>query len=509
MANTINIPKTHLIMGLSMPLAVLIGYFLAEPMELGSIAVVFAVVGVLCVPLMMRWYHPLLVFCWNAAIIPAFLPGQPAAWCILAFVGVFFGVLNRTVNRQAQFIVVPSLTRSLLLLAAVVVATAMMTGGTGARLLGSSQFGARKYFYLLAAIAGYFALTSRRIPAHRAGLYLACFFLSGITAAIPNLAAAAGPQFSFLYTIFYPGWAIEQLARTGIESDGMVRLAGVGVFAAAIYGYLFARFGIRGVFDLNRPWRLVMFLVPVAAGLLGGFRSYVLQFALTFIALFFVEGLHRTRFLPIMLSLVLLGGVVVLPQAHKLPLVMQRALCFLPGNFDAVAVQNATVSTGWRLEMWKRVLPEVPQYLFKGKGFAIDPTDLFMAQQADPRFSQGSGGAVVAGDYHNGPLSILLPFGIYGMIAFLWLVIAGCRVLYRYYRYGNPDYRKVNAFLFAAFAARAFFFFFCFGSISSDLALFTGLLGFGVALNGAEVPLPAQAEQPAAGIELNTEYIRA
>ena len=37
MANAINIPKTHLIMGLSLPLAVLLGYFVAEPLELGSL----------------------------------------------------------------------------------------------------------------------------------------------------------------------------------------------------------------------------------------------------------------------------------------------------------------------------------------------------------------------------------------------------------------------------------------------------------------------------------------
>jgi hypothetical protein len=35
MANAINILKTHLFMGLSVPLAVLLGYFVSEPMELG------------------------------------------------------------------------------------------------------------------------------------------------------------------------------------------------------------------------------------------------------------------------------------------------------------------------------------------------------------------------------------------------------------------------------------------------------------------------------------------
>ncbi len=78
MANTINIPKTHLIMGLSLPLAVLLGYFVAEPMELGSMAVVVFVLVMLAIPLMMKWYYPLLVSGWNAAICPAFLPGRPA-----------------------------------------------------------------------------------------------------------------------------------------------------------------------------------------------------------------------------------------------------------------------------------------------------------------------------------------------------------------------------------------------------------------------------------------------
>src|SRR5690242_17945953 len=103
MANTINIPKTHVIMGLSLPLAILIGYFLAEPMELGSVAVVVVVLSVLCVPLMLRWYYPMLVFCWNAALCPVFLPGHPPLWTLLAFGGLLIAVLSRAVNANAKF----------------------------------------------------------------------------------------------------------------------------------------------------------------------------------------------------------------------------------------------------------------------------------------------------------------------------------------------------------------------------------------------------------------------
>ena len=42
----------------------------------------------------------------------------------------------------------------------------------------------------------------------------------------------------------------------------------------------------------------------------------------------------------------------------------------------------------------------------------------------------------------------------------------------------------------------------------SDMAAFAGLLGLSVALNGADASL-ARAEQTTAGVELNTEYVRA
>src|SRR6185436_6358158 len=77
MANTINVPRGHLIMGLCLPLAVLVGYFLAQPLESGSFAVVLLVLSVLSVPLFIKWHHPLLILCWNVYANPLFLPGRP------------------------------------------------------------------------------------------------------------------------------------------------------------------------------------------------------------------------------------------------------------------------------------------------------------------------------------------------------------------------------------------------------------------------------------------------
>jgi O-antigen ligase len=510
MANTINIPKTHLIMGLSLPLAVLIGYFLAEPLELGSVAVVTGVLGVLCIPLLLRWYYPMLVFCWNAALNPAILPGRPSMAAIMGLVGLGIAILTRAVNPKARFISVPSLTRPMLVLAAVVITTGLLTGGFGVRTLGSEHYGGSKYFGLLTAIAGYFVLTSQRIPSSRAGLYIALFFLSGITCLGSELAIALGPKFYFLLSIFSGDYATQELASQQAVNASLHRMGALCAVASAIDLYLLARFGLRGVLDLQRPWRLLLFLAALVLGLYGGFRSYVALLALTFIVLFFVEGLHRTRYLPALMAAALVAGAIILPQGNKLPMAAQRALSFLPGRFDPIAVENAAATLEWRLIMWRQVWPEVPAHLFRGKGYALDPTDLFLAGESGRRFSsEALSGTIIAGDYHNGPLSILLPFGIYGMIAFLWLLLAGMRVMYRNYKFGTPDYRSVNALILAAFAAHAFYFFTGFGSLFSDMAFFAGMLGMSVALNGAEPSLLPQAEKPDVEAALNTEYIRA
>src|SRR5690349_16326677 len=100
MANSINIPRTHLIMGLCLPMAVLLGYFLAQPLVLGSLAVIVLVFALLCVPLLMKWHHPLLILSWNACANPLFLPGRPSLWMVMGLTSFVFAILARSTNPQ-------------------------------------------------------------------------------------------------------------------------------------------------------------------------------------------------------------------------------------------------------------------------------------------------------------------------------------------------------------------------------------------------------------------------
>jgi len=497
MANTtINIPKPHLIMGLCLPLAVLIGYLLAEPLESGSLAVVIFVFSVLAVPILLKWHHSLLVIFWNATINPFFLPGRPYLWMILAMISLLLAVLNRATDPHFRFILVPSVTRPLLIFFGVVILTCMITGGFGLRVFGSSTYGGRNYIYLVIGIAGYFALCSKRIPLESASFFVGLFFLAGVTSIVSNLAFLGGSGFYFLYQLFPPEFALDQAsAGDSVMDNPMVRLSGLTWAAQAIYCFLLARYGVKGIFNLASPWRLVIFAGTLFASLFGGYRSALILMGMTFIILFSVEKLWRTGLMVVLLVGTVLAGTGLVLFASKLPLSVQRSLSFLPIHVDQIARDSAIASTEWRLQMWRRVLPELPQYLLKGKGYALDPNELFMASHS--RLGGSEEGAMYAGDYHNGPLSVLMPFGLFGTLALLWFFYRGTGLLHHYCRFGDPALSRINAFLFALFLARILSFLLISGSIYSDLFSFTGLLGLSVSLNGRP-GLPSVSEEAAA-----------
>jgi len=500
MANTaIKIPRAHLIMALCLPLAVLLGYFLAEPMESGSMAVIVFVMFVLAVPVLMKWHHPILVLSWNACVAPVVLPGQPQLWILAAAASVLFAVLNRAVAPDLRFIYIPSLVNPLLYLTAMVVLTACLTGGIGLRSFGSSQYGGRNYVYLFMAVAGYFAFTSQRIAPEKAGLYVAMFFLPGLTGLIPNIVYALGPAFYPLFYFFPVGNAIDQARSDYALNPGIFRLNGLPLAGTALFYWIMARYGIKGALDVSRPWRILCLVSALFCFAASGFRGIMIGFAVTFCVLFFLEGLHRTRFLPFLLGFMLFGGAILLPNTDKLPWVIQRTISFLPVKIDPFVKQSADSSTEWRLDIWKQVLPQVPKYLFMGKGYHLDPNELYME-------TTQSSGAITAdaisitGDYHSGPLSLIIPLGIWGVIGFVWFLVAAGRYLYRNYHNGDPQLQRINTFLWGLFIVKLVIFVAIFGSFYSDFYTFTGLLGISVSLNGRPEPVAetetAEPEQP-------------
>jgi len=495
MNNAPAILRTLVIYAVIVPLALFIGYMLANPLDTSTFMESSILGLVLVFPLLLRWHQPLLILSWNLNAILFFLPGRPDLWLVMAAVSLGISLLQRALGGVKQLISVPQVTWSLVFLIGVVLFTARMTG-IGLHTFGSEVYGGRHYIYLLGAIMGYFALSSRRIPPERAGLYVGMFCLAGLTGIITDLTPIMTGSLQYIYLVF--PFNRNVAAAVGVNPEA-IRFAGAWSVSFAIFSFMMAKYGIRGIFLSGKSWRLVVFSLAPAYMLLGGFRALVLFFAIMFALQFYLEGLHRTKLLPIFMTLGIVMAVLLVLLAPRLPDQIQRALAFLPLDIDPHVRQEADETVNWRVEMWKALLPQVPQYLMLGKGYALSANDFQLLAGPDAAIRNNSGEnqiMALSGTYHNGPLSVIMTFGLWGVIALVWFLAAGTWVLYCNYRYGDPALQRVNLFLLVAFTSRAIFFLLMFGALDLDMLNFGGFLGLGVGLNGGvchRAPEPARA----------------
>jgi hypothetical protein len=496
--------------GLAIPIALIIGYLLASRSDAGSYldwstwGPIFVVLLFIALPLALKWHHPILILSWNTGISVAFLPGRPELWLGMAFLSLIISLGQRTLVKDVEAVSVPSVLWPVLFLTAVILVTARFTGGFGLNIFGSQVVGGRAYFVLLASAAGFIALIAQRIPQEKAMLYLGLFMLGALFNAVSSLAPYGGPELYFLYFFFPPDAWMAQTGNNIFTGENIQRFYGLTVAALGVFYYLLARHGITGVFAKGRIHRPLLLLAALLLAMAGGYRSFFVLPVLTLLVLFWFEGISRQRLGVALIALTVIGSTLLVPFADKLPLAIQRSLTVLPLKLDAGVRMDAEYSSEWRLAMWRVVWPQVPDYLWFGKGLGIGGLDLSLTEELVRRGGMSSQEqAMLTGNYHNGALSVLIPFGIWGALGWVWFLIASIRALYLNYRHGPESLNTINTFLLAYFVARTLFFFSVFGDIRNDLAVFAGIIGLGLALNGGihkrSVVVPAVAPEPAAG----------
>jgi hypothetical protein len=496
-----------MVYAIAIPVALVLGYALSTGLgstgDQSNLFVVVLAVLILILPILLKWHHILLIFFWNAVLIVPFFPGRPPFWLLLAVLSFGISWLNGLLG-GSKFLKVPELTRPLLFLALVVFVTGVLRGGIGLNVMGSANFGGRNYVFILGAIIGYFALTAVRIPPAETKRTAATFFLSAMTCLLGNVILMLGPAFYFLFLTVSTDYLSGEATTGALALPGVERFMSLTVASSALVCYFLARWGFRGTFSYGHPWRGVLFIATILLGLLGGYRSVVLTIAILLACQFCIEGLWLTHFMPILAGIFVFAGGMVFLFSEDLPLPVQRAVSFLPVKVDPGVAYDAEASLEWRTEMWAVVVKQIPHYLMLGKGYSIDPDELYWAMTgvsgSDYIKAQES---LVAGDYHNGPLSVIVPLGLWGAVGFLWLLVAGVSVLYRNFRYGDPALHNINAFLLAFFVMQSLDFLLIFGAFNGQLYLFTGLLGMSVSLNGGAVQ-PRRVIARAAGIAVVT-----
>jgi hypothetical protein len=502
MTNASDTLRALILYVLVLPVALVVGYMIATPYDLTTWATVGLVFGLLVSPLLLRYHYPMLFFSWNMTMVVFFLPGHPELWIVMSIVSLAISVLQRTIISQMRFLLVPSILLPVTFLATVIYVTARLTGGIGLNIFGSATVGGKRYVLLFAAMVGFLAMTARGIPPHKVWFYVGIFFLAELTNIIGSTAAWVPPPFQFIFWVFPVDAPLYQtvMFQGPTAADNVPRINGAAFAGVAACYYLLARYGLRGLVEKQPRWRPLLFIGCALMCMLGGFRSFLILLLLAVAFMFWLEKMFRPKYLIATVLLLALGGAAIVPLANRLPFVYQRALSFLPLDLDPAARSDAEESSRWRLEMWKDVLPDIPRYFWLGKGLAIDPHEIDFSRGLEGESRGGNAfNAKISQDYHNGPLSVIIPFGIFGAIGWLWLLAAIGRGLYFNYRYGDPAFEGLNRALLAFFLARVVLFFLVFGALTNDLAHILGLMGLSIAVNGGvrrPVRAPAAPPQP-------------
>jgi O-Antigen ligase len=476
------------------PLAILIGYLLTNPLDYSTLGFLGIVIALILSPIFIKSHYPILIFGLACPMTCFFLVGRPPLAQVVVILSLGISIVERATSSERRFISVPVMTWPLLCIAAMAYLTAELTGGISLHQMGGDAGGGRKYISLFIGIATFFALTSRAIPLGKWKLYLALFML-------PVTMGLFGDLFPFLpgplkyINLLFPS---SQISSDDV-SLGTTRLTALAHAAGIIPIYLIARYGLRGIFMGASLWRPVAFIGSFVLIMTGGYRNTLFGFGMTVILIFFIEGLHRTRMLLVLLLAGTLGAMLLAAFSDQLPYTFQRSLSFLPLKWKTEVTMDADASSEWRFAIWRAVWPKVPEHLLLGKGYALSKEDYDMigqgtfAQMGASHVDAAEQSLAISSDYHSGPLSTLMCFGIWGAIGILWLMAATVFVLHRNYQYGDPALRTFNIYMLAACLVSTFAFFFIFGAFDGDVGNFARMAGFSLAMNGGLAKLPAKS----------------
>jgi hypothetical protein len=492
MTATNTLVRTLVTYAIVLPVAILLGYSAGYGMDRQLIAIVGIIIAVLATPILIRWHHPLLFLTFSSSAVAFFLPGAPQFWLVMAYASFGIVVVEKALVRERRLMPASSVLLPVLFMGLVVFLTGQLTGGFGAKVFGGDTFGGRRYIFIFAGVAAFIAIISQQIPLKQAQLYITLFFVGGLAnllgSLIPNL-----PKPFWGLSLLFPvtrndfGAMMTESAFAG--GGGIDRYFGLTTACQAGVALLLALHGIRESIERGKFVRFSLLLGVAVLGAVGGFRSYlVLTAVLVFLVAYF-EGVFRSRLVIPLAGLSALALAGLLMFADHLPMSIQRTISVLPVRVSPVAEYDAKGSSEWRLAMWRLVWPEVPKYLWLGKGLSIQGRDLEseegMARRKGRDFEHDT--QLLTGDYHSGPLTLIIPFGIWGVLVWLWFLYASIRALYLNYLYGDDALKKINTFLLAYFLAKTFHFFVIFGNFWTDFPQFTVVVAFSLALNGGIV----------------------
>lgn len=409
----------------------------------------------------------LLIWIYFAEVAKLVIPGMPGALGVSEFlqIGVIaWAILDAAlIKRSGAGAFEPRSDLWMVLFLANIIFTMFMRG-FGFRIMGQGTYGGSGYLMLLLSIFFYFSAIKIDLPdGYARKLMIISLVAALIPVVVDILIVSSAGQLKFL--LQYVRTAAGGLLKEAEAESGMERWGSFGQVATAL---------IPIAFLLVRRKFLRYGLLAVAFVLVAytGFRSRIFMVAcLTGTsALYFSRDRLRTALLGA--GLVLALWAVLIAGAGLLPKSVQRSVSFVPFvEVESAVLRRAEGSTEWRIQMWKDYcIPNVPQYLWVGRGIAQNIMDFAYLQQS---WYKGAEFFYFMGGYHSGPFSLILDWGVVGTVSFtvffLIVTLDAWRVVRRYCRPGGSLVSRYYAYLTILMTFEIVSYYLIFGSVRSGL----------------------------------------
>jgi len=325
----------------------------------------------------------------------------------------------------------------------------MLMRGIGFRLLGSNEAGGMRYIIIyLGVLTLWFIPTLHLRPSSlRKALigYVLFSFLPVLGEAVLLLTNGAVYQH---YYFIKTGFGLDDTFQGVVTGTG-ARFTSASSLGRALLYLPFFLYPFE-----RRTYKYYIGFSVLALGfiLYSGFRSILIAFVF-FVAtiLFSFFRKHWFALLSVFGTLGVTGWAAVVVFFEHLPYGVQRTLSFLPFiNASTAAMSDATGSSAFRIGTWEIAVQEIPEYLWLGRGLTYSLREVHLLTSGP--YLEGRN--FIYGwltNLHNGPLEVLIYFGIPGVVLFSLFLWRTSLLSVRYLRHLNPrmDLNRIGG-VFAA-----------------------------------------------------------
>ena len=309
------------------------------------------------------------------------------------------------------------------------------SGDIGIKLLGGSGWGGRKYFKVLITALSIPLLASfpsiriqdlQKVPL--------LYFLGTFVDIVPDILTTFIPVSApFIYQV-YSGVNLSEygdsLKGNFVGEKGITRFGALSKLGSALGLASLCYFPARTWLQPNRLWVLPTILIGGLLCAISGFRNTIFRYTVSLMSGLFAMMRFKAFLLLPLLAAAGLAIAFTQGSIFNYPLQIQRALSFLPGDWDVKAASEAKGSSEWRDQIktlfFKEFFQKAP-LIGQGYHYSADlakqETDIYLAiaqrrKEAGDEFAEARR-FIEMRQPHEGPVHILLVTGSVGAFFFI------------------------------------------------------------------------------------------